>query len=455
VKRVVVIGGGIAGLSTAHALLQRGADVTVLERSARLGGNIITERTKGFTIDGGPDSWVATKPHATELAKSLGVELIPTIEAFRKVYVAHEGTLHPVPEGLILGVPTRILPVLKTGLFSTRAKLRMGLEPLLPSRPLEGDEDESVSDFVSRRLGHEVTDRLAAPLLGGIFAGDASQLSIRATFPQFVEMERRFGSLVRAMRASRPKTSSGKHPSAFLSPRGGMGELIEVLEKALGGRVLKSQPVRALRKDDGRYRIDIDGRDPLFADAVVLGLPAHHAAETVKELDAQLSEELKAIRYASTSTVFLAFRAEAIKRPLDATGFIVPRSMGRPILACTWVSSKWEGRAPAGHVLIRAFFGGAWGEAILEQSDEGLVACARDELRQLMNLDAEPLFTRVFRFDRASPQPVIGHLGRMARIRGRLAESPGLYLVGGGYDGVGIPDCVRQAGETAARIKGD
>jgi oxygen-dependent protoporphyrinogen oxidase len=273
VKRVVVIGGGIAGLSTAHALQRRGADVTVLERSARVGGNIVTERVEGFTIDGGPDSWVATKPHATELAKSLGIELIPTIEAYRKVYVAHEGTLHPVPEGLVLGVPTRILPVLKTGLFSARAKLRMGLEPLLPARPLEGDDDESVSEFVSRRLGHEVTDRLAAPLLGGIFAGDASQLSIRATFPQFVEMERRFGSLVRAMRATRPKSPGGKHPSAFLSPRGGMGELIDALEKSLAGRVQKGAPVRAVRREGDRYRIDIDGREALHADAVCWGCP--------------------------------------------------------------------------------------------------------------------------------------------------------------------------------------
>jgi oxygen-dependent protoporphyrinogen oxidase len=420
-------------------------------------------------LDGGPDSWVATKPQATSLANSLGLQadLVPTIEATRRVYIAWNEELHALPEGLVLAVPTRVGPVVRTRLFSWGGKARMALEPLVPRRTYAKDEDESIADFIARRLGTQVAERLASPLLGGIFAGDARALSIRAAFPQLVEMEAKHGSLVRAMRASRRAAkkrgpAKGATPSAFLSLKGGLGGLVDALVARLreeGARVeLRTQAcvrgVSRLPGSDtrGRWALDVEGGDPLFAHDVLFAAPAHATSNLVREVDAELAALLGRIPYVSTATVFLAFRRADIHHPLDAVGFIVPRGTGRPLLAATWVSSKWEHRAPAGHVLMRLFFGGAWGEAVLANDDDAMVALARKELRDLMKVEAEPLFSRVFRFARSNPQPVVGHLGTLAAIRERLHDLPGVYLAGSGYDGIGIPDCVRQAEEAAKAI---
>lgn len=473
-RRIVIVGGGITGLATAHALIsgahatKRTLAITLLERSARLGGNIVTERRDGFTLDGGPDSWVSSKPQATALARGVGLgdELVSTLEAFRRVYVAWDGVLHAVPEGLVLAVPTRILPVLQSRLFSWRAKVRMGLEPFVPRhKGLGDDDDESIASFVSRRLGREVCDRLAAPLLGGIFAGDAGDLSIRATFPQFVEMEEKHGSLIRAMRAS-PRGAAARDgkapPSAFTSLRGGMGSVIDALAKALAEIDVRmnarARRVARLPSGDprGRYAIEMEGasdESAVYADDVVLAMPAHATASMLRDLDPSVADELAGIPYVSTATVFLAFRKSDVKHPLDATGFIVPRALGRPMLAATWVTSKWGARAPEGQVLMRVFFGGATGQGILAKDDAELATLAQSELGSMMGgLEAKPLFTRVFRFDRASAQPLVGHLGRMRRIRAGLERLPGVFVAGGGLDGIGIPDCVRQGGEVAIRI---
>jgi oxygen-dependent protoporphyrinogen oxidase len=473
--RVVVIGGGVTGLATARALLAAARakscaiDVVVLEKNARHGGNIITHRQEGFTLDGGPDSWVAAKPHATDLARGLGLgaELMPTIEATRHVYVAHGDALHLLPEGLVLAVPTRVMPIVRTRLFSWPAKLRMAMEPFIPRR--KSNDDESIGDFVTRRLGREVNERLASPLLGGIFAGDASQLSIRATFPQFVDIEAKHGSLVRAMRSQRKAQAAaakGKHgASAFLSLRGGMSTLIDALARDVesAASVRRGASVASITRLDGgnatdergRYAVDVEGAGPIFADHVVVAAPAHAAARALASLDDTLARELAEIRYASTATAFLALRRSDVAHPLDAVGFIVPRALSRPILAATWVSSKWESRAPGGHVLMRAFFGGAWGEDVLAKDDDALAAIALAELRRFMRIDGAPLFSKVFRFDRSNPQPLVGHGARLDRIRARLARHEHLaavHVIGSGYDGVGIPDCVRQATRTADDI---
>jgi oxygen-dependent protoporphyrinogen oxidase len=457
---VVILGGGITGLATAHALLRpAGAfDITLLEREPQLGGNIKTVRRDGFVLDGGPDSWVASKPHATALAKSLGLEprFIPTRRENRHVYIAWEGALHPLPEGMVLGIPTEIMPIVRTPLFSWDAKLRMGLEPLIPPRAWLGDEDESIGDFVARRLGDEVAQRLAGPLLGGIFAGDAGELSVRAAFPQFVEAETRHGSIVRAMRALRAaRKSAGGEGSAFLSLEGGLGELIDAVAAKVAGQVNIRTGTAAQRVEarvSGGFRVTLANGETLDADDLVLASPLPVTATLARTIDPVLADALGAFDAASTATAFLAYPESAIERPLDATGFLVPREMRSPILASTWVSSKWEHRAPAGTVLLRVFFGGSTGEAILDNSDDELVALAQGELRSLMGIEAAPLFSHVFRFTRASPQPRVGHLARVRVVKERLTRWPGLYVAGNGFEGSGIPDCVKFAEETAGAI---
>jgi oxygen-dependent protoporphyrinogen oxidase len=480
-QRIVIVGGGITGLSAAHAARQRaraaGRDVTitVLEASGRFGGNLVTERTDGFLLDGGPDSWVASKPQATALARELGLDgaLVGTNERNRRYFVAWGDRLHPVPEGLVLGVPTRVLPLAASRLFSWRGKVRMALEPLVPARRFGEEEDESIASFATRRLGHEAADRLVAPLLGGISAGDASDISVRAAFPQLVAMEQKYGSLVRGMIAAkrerlaapRSRPGSGKagdvpSSSAFVSLRGGVGDLVRALVDRLQGEGVTLRTgvrVSGLRPaPGGGWSIAAGEGDSLRADAVLLAVPAHVATTLLRPLDAALGDDLASIPYGSTATVFLGYRAADLQHPLDGVGFVVPRSLGRPILAGTWVSSKWHDRAPEGSVLLRAFFGGAWGEGVLAQSDESLVGLARREIAALMGVRAEPALSRVFRFDRATAQMRVGHIATMQGIRRRLARAArGVLLAGGGYDGVGIPDCIRQGEEAAAALVAD
>lgn len=440
--RVAVVGGGITGLTAAHRLEALGARATVFEAADRLGGNIRTAWAGGFVLDAGPDSWVKTKPDATALAKELGLgdELVETIEENRRVYVAIGRELHALPEGLVLGVPTRLEPLVRTPLFGWDAKVRMALEPLVPKRTFAGDEDESVSAFFTRRFGDELTDRLAAPLLGGIFAGDATDLSVRATFPQLVEMEQQHGSLTRAMR----RAPRGKGAGMFLSLEGGMQRLVERLAERLERAELRLRvPVRAIEPSGARWSVD---GEPF--DDVVLTVPAFAAADMLRGHDAELARRLGELAYASTATVLLGFARADVPHPLDATGFLVPRSLGRPLLACTFVSSKWPHRAPPGYALLRAFLDAR----ALELRDEDAADLAAAELGRFLGPLGAPRLRRVFRHVRASPQPGVGHLARMRAIRARLARHPGLHLAGNGYDGSGIPDCIKQASRAAAEV---
>lgn len=469
-RRIVVVGGGITGLAAAHAAVARSREtgrdvaVTVLERSPRFGGHLVTERVDGFLLDAGPDSWVASKPHATALARELGLEgaLVGTNEATRRYYIAWGNTLHAVPEGLILGVPTRLAPLARTRLFSWRGKLRLAMEPLIPVRRFAGDGDESIADFAVRRLGREAADRLVTPLLGGISSGDASEVSVRAAFPQLVAMEREHGSLVRGMRAAarlrKARSPDGREPSAFLSLQGGIGDLVRALVERLrveGVTLNANGAVRALVREPGGWTVDVENGERIAADAVLMAVPANIAASLVHTLDDALGQALGSIRHGSTTTVFLAYRRADVAHPLDGVGFVVPLSLGRSIVAGTWVSSKWYGRAPQGFVLLRAFFGGAAGADSRALDDEALVTRARHDLRDLMGLDSPPLWSRVFRFEGARAQMRLGHLAKMRDIRDRLARSaPGVHLAGEGYDGAGIPDCIRQ-GQDAGRAMAD
>jgi oxygen-dependent protoporphyrinogen oxidase len=465
-KRLVVVGGGITGLAAAHAALGRSREagrelaVTVVEGAARFGGNIVTTSVGGFLLDGAADSWVANKPHASALARDLGLgaALMGTNEANRRYYVAWKGKLYAVPEGLVLGVPTKLGALTRTNLFSWPGKARMALELLIPARRDESRGDESIADFARRRLGREAADRLVAPLLGGISAGDASDLSVRSAFPQLVAMEREHGSLVRGMRAQqrsrRAANGGAREGSAFVSLGRGVGELVDTLADRLradGVDLRRGAGIRALSRAGTGWTVSTHGGDTLAADAVLLAIPAYAASRIAGSLDEALARMLAGLESATTATVFLGYRRSDVAHPLDASGFVVPRAMKRPILAGTWVSSKWSGRAPEGHVLLRVFVGGPLAEGALRGDDAELVRLARTELQALMGLAAEPVMSRVFRFERGSAQMRVGHAAAMREIRARLATvAPGVGLAGGGYDGIGIPDCIRQ-GQDAAR----
>jgi oxygen-dependent protoporphyrinogen oxidase len=490
-RRVVVVGGGITGLAAARALTQQRQDLalSLLEARSTLGGNIITEQHEGFLLDGGPDSFLRTKPDAVELIDELGLRGELLTPQARNVYVVHRGKLELMPAGLALAVPTRLGPVLRTPVLSLGGKLRVLADLWRPAKldePQAQEQDESIEDFVVRRFGREAAQRLVSPLLGGIYAGEAAALSMRSTFPQLLQLEQQHGSVIRgvfaaqrarhspgdAHPAARVSSALGKRyaevqglvrwlrrpdapaPSPFYSLRGGLGTLVTALGDALPrGSVLTNVTAQRVERGAGAgrgWRVVIDGREPIDTDAVILTVPAHVAARLVP--DPELATELAALPYASTATVFVALRREDVCHPLDGVGFVVPRGEAA-ILAATWVSSKWAHRAPPGGVLLRAFVGGAGAAvSVTQRSDEQLVELALAELARLQGRMGTPLFTRVFRYVDANPQPVLGHGARLRSIRQRLDRLAGLELAGASYEGVGIPDCVKQARAAATRV---
>jgi len=466
---VVIVGGGIAGLSAAHALSQADPPVacTLIEAESRLGGKILTEQAEGFVIEGGPDSFLSQKPWGIQLCRTLGLEdrLIGTNQRHRRTFVYSKGRLEELPEGLAMGVPSNVGSLLRSGLLSWPGKLRLGAELFVPRRMEESDE--SLGDFFRRRLGQETLERIIEPLMTGIYAGDAERLSIQATFPRFPDMEREHGSLIRAMlEARRRQQVSGMEQrprwTPFVTLKGGLSELVQALTSQLPDITLcLGRRVTALRmvQNSGTgqdhavsYEVQINGATPLKADAVVLATPAFNAASLLEPLDATVAGLLETIPYASTATVTLGFRRAGFRHDLDGYGFVVPRIEGRALLASTWSSSKWDHRAPDGSALIRAYLGGDGREALLERSDNDLVALVRDELRTVMRVTEEPIMARVFRWPRAMPQYLVGHLDRLAAIESRLTRLPGVFVTGAAYRGVGIPDCIRDGLGVAAKV---
>ena len=466
-KRVVVIGGGISGLAATHRLLELGSqrenppEVTLLEASSRTGGIIRTTLREGFLLEGGPDSFISEKPEAVALAKRLGLvsRLLQTNTSHRGSFIVRKGRLRAVPEGFQLLAPSRFWPFVTTGIFSLKGKARMALDLVLPRRTAAsgGDDDESLAQFVRRRLGCEALERMAQPMVGGIYTADPERLSLRATMPRFLEMERAHGSVIRAMwrqgrKQQAAKGTSGPRYSLFLSFDEGMSVLSDALAARLDAADvrLKTKALK-LAQDaaSGRWQIRLEAGDTLAADAVCLALPAYASAKLLDEADAQLAAELDAIPYASTATVNLAYRRSDIPHKLDGFGFVVPFVERRSILACTFSSVKFAGRAPAGHALLRAFVGGALQPEMFALDEEEMVEAARRDLRELLGIEAAPLFTHTEKWPRSMAQYHLGHLERVAGIRERLRELPGLKLAGNAFDGAGIPDCVR-SGETAA-----
>lgn len=466
--KLVVVGGGVAGLACAHRAVElsreRGAplELTLLEARARLGGTIATEHTSGFLVETGPDSFLSEKPWALALCRRLGVEhrLRRTDDRYRKTFVWFRGRLHPLPEGFQLLAPTRLMPFATSGLFSWRGKARMALDLILPRGggvPASGAPggDESLGSFVRRRLGREALERVAQPLVAGIYTADPDDLSLAATMPRFLELERRERSLIlglwhAARRAPAAVGTSGARWSLFVTFAGGMGEMVDTLAARLPAAAIRlARRVGGVERRGDRWRVDGGDGAPIDADRVVVATEAHAASRLLRYVDPPLAALLQVIPYAGSVTVSLGYRRADVPHPLDGFGFVVPRTEGRALLACTFSSVKYPGRAPAGHVLLRGFVGGALDAAALQSDDAAIVARVRDELSAALGVTAEPVLLRVARHPASMPQYTVGHGKTVETIERRLDDAPGLLLAGSGYRGVGIADCVR-SGEAAA-----
>ena len=443
---VAIVGGGIAGLAAAYELQRRGLSFRLLEASPRLGGVLLTERFDGWTIDAGPDSLLVQKPAAVALCRELGIgdRLVSTLVP-RTAYVLRDGVLHPIVEGSFLGFPVRFGSLARSSLFTVGGRLRMAAEFVLPrSAPAD---DESIASFVRRRFGEEAVDYLAEPLLAGIHAGDVERLSMRALFPRLLEAERQAGSVIRSFRSLQVTPSP---QGAFVSLPGGMGELVDALGRALPQEnILLSARVGELRRA-GSFVLESEA-GTVQARAVILGIPAYAAANLLRGFDTTLASLCDGVPYASTATVSFGYRRDQIRHPLAGSGFVVPRVERLPLLAATWVTSKWPGRAPEGHALLRAFLGGGRDPHRLEHDDAELVETARDALEDALDIDGGPIFARLYRWSRQSPQYEVGHLRRVEHIDQRMAAIPGLFLAGSGFRAIGIPDCIADGRHTATR----
>jgi protoporphyrinogen/coproporphyrinogen III oxidase len=446
-RRVAIVGGGIAGLSAAYYLekaKRQGAALewALYEQSERVGGVIGTEYRDGFVLEAGPDSFLSAKPEAADLCRELGLggELIYSNDSQRKTYILVKGRLTPIPDGLQFMVPTRIMPMATTSLFSLGAKIRMLREVFTAPGSPKGDE--SVGDFVRRHFGQEMVDRVAEPLLAGVYGGNADNLSIRAVLPRFAEMERNEGSLVRATLKSLQKTTKASPQPLFTSLRRGMQQLVDALVAALPPASFRlRQSVAAIRRVNEEWQLTAGEQTERF-DTVFLAAPAPVAAELISDLNERASTELERISYTSSAAVLLACDKPALP---PGFGFLVPASEGRKLLACTFVHKKFPDRAPEGTALLRCFFSSARLPELQECSEAVLQSFARQELQEILGIDLRPKFACVFRRDHGLPQYETGHLERVAEIQAQFGKMPGLHLIGNSLNGIGVPDCIRSA----------
>ncbi|MDE2039645.1 MAG: protoporphyrinogen oxidase [Elusimicrobia bacterium] len=457
--RVAVLGGGITGLTAAYELLRlsarqgRALELTLLEGSGRLGGKIHTEVREGAVIEAGPDSFITLKPHALELVRELGLagELVKTSSGPNTIWVCSGGRLRAMPDGMGM-LPTRLVPFVLSDLMSWRGKLRMLGEPLVPVSA--GHEDESLAAFVRRRLGAEALETVLGPMLAGIYAGDAEQMSLRSTFPQLKEMERR-GGLLRSLWSSSGKAKpAAQDTTLFMTLRGGLESLVEALAKRLPpGCARTGLPAQGLRRRAERWVVSTSA-GALEFDGVISALPANQLAKVVADQDLELSCVLGEIPFASTATVSTLFDKKGFPHPLNGFGFLVPRGERRSVAAATFSSTKFPSRAGEDSVLIRSFLGGVGREAYAEMDDDtGIARAARQDLRELLGLgELHPRLTRTFRFTKANPQYTVGHEYRIKRLSSCLRGHPGLALAGCSYNGVGVPDCVRSGRQAAERL---
>lgn len=471
-RKVVIIGGGLSGLSAAfyvrkyyrEAGLQ--PDIVLIEKDKTLGGKIETLHRDGFVIEKGPDSFLARKTVMSDLAKELKLEqeLVTTNPNAKKTYILQRGKLHPMPAGLVLGIPTEIKPFLKSGLVSFGGKMRAMMDFVLP--PRRSTEDESLGSLIERRLGAEVLENMTEPLLAGIYAGDMRKISLQATFPQFGEVERQYGSLIRGMTTGRKpvETHTGTKKSAFLTLRKGLQSIVQGLIQDLhdveqrtgtGAAGIKDRKNSGAQISEGgdsgaRYEVELDNGEVLLADDVYVTVQNFAAANLLRpHVDVSA---LDGVNYVSVANVVMAFAKKDIVTEYDGSGFLVPRKEGRNITACTWTSTKWLHTSPDDKVLLRCYVGRSGDEQNVQLPDDALTELVRKDLREIMGITAVPLFTEITRLEHSMPQYPVGHPANIAGLRSELAEKlPGVYAFGAGYDGIGMPDCIKQAKETAER----
>lgn len=456
-KRIAIIGGGIAGLSAAFTLEKQrrkdpqSVEYSIYESNPVFGGVLRTEQVDGCQIEAGPDSFLTEKPWASDLCRELGLgdQLVGSNDSERKTYILVNHKLVEIPDGLMFMVPTKVVPTVLSPLFGMGTKIRMAREWFHP--PHKAESDETVSAFVERHYGSEMVDRLVDPLLSGVYGGHAHQLSIRAVMPRFAEMEAKHGSLGRAMLAARRQMGKSKAAPRplFTSLTGGMQGMVDALVASLSPASLApSQRVSMVSPHGGTWNITAEQGERDF-DCVILAVPAHVSAALLRETNTQLAGELEAINYTSSITINLGY-AQKVRESLPAGfGYLVPRSQNRRMLACTFVHTKFPHRAPANRALLRCFMAAAKNEELLSEPDDRIVKVVRQELRDILALNAEPLFSRVYRWDRAMAQYGVGHLERLERIERFRNNTPGLFLAGNAYRGIGVPDCIRSGNEAA------
>ena len=469
-KKIVIIGGGISGLSTLYYLKKKlgekkiRAHIRLLEKSGRFGGQIRTEYVDGFIIDGGSDCFIREKPWALSLCRELGIEdrLVNTMDENNGTFIYRKGKLHSLPEGLMSLVPARFLPFITSGLFSLAGKIRMGIEVFIPRR--KDDSDETLARFVTRRSGRELLDMIAEPLIAGIHAGDPDRMSVKSTFPRFIQMEKEHGSLTMATLAARKKmkemmkkhsASGAPQRSFFISFRRGMYQFIEtLLEKLKDQNLMTGIHVTAVKKEkNGKYRIILEKGKDMTADMVVVTTPAYVSAGILKGVSRPMAESMKKIPYVKTGTISIAYRKQDVEKFIPkAFGFLIPGVEKRSLMAATFTSRKWPGRCPEDYVLIRCFIGGKHNQELIGKDDETIMATARRELQTILGITAEPYLYRIYRWIDNMPQYNIGHMEIMETIDREMEKNRGLYVTGSAYRGIGIPDCIQNAEITAEKI---
>jgi len=449
---IVIVGAGLAGLSCAWYLRDAGANITVVESSDSVGGKVQSmtlETPSGDAIiETGPDGFLTRKPWAHDLATELGLddEIIPVNDTPERIYILTKRGLQGMPDGLYLLVPTDLEAFRQSDLFTLGGKLRMAVEQYIP--PKADDEDESLAEFITRRLGAEALDKLGEPLLAGVFNADPDKQSILATFPNFRKIEKQYGSLIKGMQTIQANTTLPTQPN-LISLRGGMGQFAEHLAKQLTCDIRLNTPVRDIRRTDGHYTIAIDG-DVLDADYVIVTTQADTASHLLHHVAPATSKHLSRIRYSGIASVTLAYRREDVAHPLDAYGVVVPSSVGVEIDGIQFASSKWTHRAPDDIALIRAFFGGPQTRHMLDHDDDTALRIVKRELADMLGITGEPLNYRLLRWEQGYPQYDVGHLDLVAEIEASLPDN--LYVGGNAYHGVGLPDTIHYSKQIAEGI---